>query len=87
MLNSPKGKIITLEMLFVLPGFIGKGIGKQLLLHSFEEAKKRGVEFITLLADPNAVSFYSSQGFYQTDEKESSIPNRFLSVMQKDLKK
>ena len=84
-LNSPKVNTIELEMLFVLPEFIGKGIGKQLLHHSFEKAKKLKVKFITLLADPNAVSFYASQGFYEIDKKESSIAGRFLSVLQKDL--
>ncbi|WP_302849917.1 hypothetical protein [Polaribacter batillariae] len=38
-----------------------------------------------LLADPNAVSFYNSQGFYKVDEKESTIVGRFLPMMQKDL--
>ena len=76
---------VELEMLFVLPEFIGKGIGKQLLQHSFEKAQKLNCESMTLLADPNAVPFYSSQGFYEIDKKESSIPNRFLPVMQKDL--
>ena len=85
-LNLPKNNTIELEMLFVLPEFIGKGIGKQLLLHSFKKAKLQEVKSITLLADPNAVAFYNSQGFYKIDKKESSIVGRFLPVMQKDLK-
>lgn len=84
-LNPPKNNTIVLEMLFVLPKFIGKGIGKQLLLHSFEKAKIQAVKSMTLLADPNAVAFYYSQGFYKIDKKESSIAGRFLPVMQKDL--
>ena len=76
---------IELDMLFVLPNFIGKGIGKLLLHHAFSKAKKLGSKFMTLLADPNAVPFYSSQGFYEIDKKESSIPNRFLPVLKKDL--
>ena len=40
---------------------------------------------MTLLADPNAFPFYMSQGFIIIDQKESSIPNRFLPIMQKDL--
>ncbi len=86
-LNPPKEKTIELEMLFVLPEFIGKGIGKKLLHHSFEKVKEHKVKSMTLLADPNAVSFYCSQGFYEIDKKESSIPNRFLPVLQKDLTK
>ena len=34
MLNPPKENLIELEMLFVLPEFIGKGIGKKLLIHA-----------------------------------------------------
>ncbi len=84
-LNPPKDKTIELEMLFVLPNFIGKGIGKKLLMHSFEAAKRKAVKRMTLLADPNAVPFYTSKGFYEIDRKESSIAGRFLPVMQKDL--
>lgn len=84
-LNPPIKNTIELEMLFVLPEFIGKGIGKQLLHHAFEKAKKLGSKSMTLLADPNAVLFYNSQGFYEVDKKESSIPNRFLPVLKKDL--
>ena len=83
-LNPSKGNSIELEMLFVLPKFIGKGIGKQLLHHSFKEAIKLNTTSMTLLADPNAVPFYNSQGFYEIDKKESSIVGRFLPVLQKD---
>lgn len=86
MLNPPKKKYIELEMLFVLPEFIGKGIGKQLLLHALEKAKSLNAISMTLLADPNAEKFYKSQGFVLVDKKESSVKNRFLPLMQKDLK-
>ena len=85
-LNPPKETAtIVLEMLFVLPNFIGKGIGKQLLQHSFKKALKLNVKTMTLLADPNAVSFYKKQGFVSIDKKESTIVGRFLPVMKKDL--
>lgn len=84
-LNPPKQKSIELEMLFVLPGYIGKGIGKQLLQHSFKEAINLNAKTMTLLADPNAVRFYESKGFYKISQKQSSIAGRFLLVMQKEL--
>ena len=34
-LKSTTKKIIELEFLFVLPAFIGKGIGNQLIQHAF----------------------------------------------------
>jgi N-acetylglutamate synthase-like GNAT family acetyltransferase len=85
-LNPPKTKNIELEMLFVAPRYIGKGIGKQLLHHAFKKAKQSHATFMTLLADPNAVPFYQSQGFKIIDKKESAIVGRFLPVMEKDLR-
>jgi GNAT superfamily N-acetyltransferase len=86
-LNQPIANSIELEFLFVLPNFIGKGIGKQLMQHSFIKAIELNCNLIHLLADPNAVPFYESKGFVQTDEKESAIFGRFLPVMQKSLAK
>lgn len=85
-LNPPEKRTIELEMLFVLPDFIGRKIGKQLLHHSFEKGKEFNCDSMTLLADPNAVTFYESQKFYEIDRKESSIPNRFLPILKVDLK-
>jgi len=56
-LNPPKEKSIELEMLFVLPKFIGKGIGKKLLQHALEKGVKLKATSMTLLADPNAYAF------------------------------
>tara|TARA_R110001592_G_scaffold3501_4_gene19548 strand:- start:252 stop:704 length:453 start_codon:yes stop_codon:yes gene_type:complete len=84
-LNQPKEKSIELEFLFVLPDFIGKGIGNQLIHHAFMKAKNLNCNQVTLLADPNAVSFYEYRGFTITDKKESAIAGRFLILMKKDL--
>lgn len=84
-LNQPKEETIELEFLFVLPNSIGKGIGNQLLQHSFEKAKILGAKTMQLLADPNAAPFYKSKGFIIIDEIQSSIFNRFLPLMKKDL--
>lgn len=84
-LNPPINNNSELEMLFVLPEFIGKGIGGELLEHAFHQAKIWNVDSVTLLADPNAVPFYESKGFKIIDKKESSIAGRFLPVMKKNL--
>ncbi|SDR68851.1 Ribosomal protein S18 acetylase RimI [Polaribacter sp. KT25b] len=84
-LNQPKQKSIELEFLFVLPSFIGKGIGNQLLQHAFIKSKKLNCNRVTLLADPHAVSFYESKGFIIIGKKESAIVGRFLPLLQKDL--
>jgi len=85
-LNQPKKSIIELEFLFVLPIFIGNGIGAKLLYHAFKTASKLNAKTITLLSDPNAVPFYKSKGFVIINQKESSIAGRFLPVMQKYLR-
>ncbi|WP_298782309.1 GNAT family N-acetyltransferase [uncultured Polaribacter sp.] len=86
-LNQPENKTIELEFLFVLPKFIGKGIGKQLLYHSFEKAKSLHCLDMIVLVDPNAKYFYKSKGFVTIEKKKSSIANRFLPLMKKDLNK
>ncbi|UAM98344.1 GNAT family N-acetyltransferase [Polaribacter litorisediminis] len=84
-LNQPKKETIELEFLFVLPEYIGQGIGNQLLQHSFEKAKILKAKTMQLLADPNAASFYESKGFSIIDKIQSAVFNRFLPLMQKDL--
>lgn len=42
---------------------------------------------VTLDAEPNAERFYLKFGFKTVDQLASSIPNRFLPVMELDLTK
>ena len=84
-LNQPKKQTIELEFLFVLPKLMGVGIGKKLLNHSCKKALELGCKSINLLADPNAENFYNNQGFKTISQKESTVFNRFLPVMEKDL--
>jgi N-acetylglutamate synthase-like GNAT family acetyltransferase len=84
-LNQPQEETIELEFLFVLPNYIGQGIGNQLLQHSLKKAKALKSQTMQLLADPNAAPFYESKGFMMVDKIQSSIFNRFLPLMQKDL--
>lgn len=85
-LINPKEDFVKLEMLFVLPKFIGKGIGKKLLTHALKKATISNAKTIELVADPNAIPFYTSQGFIEKEQIGSAISGRFLSLMQKDLK-
>ncbi len=74
-------KVCELDNLFILPEFIGKGIGKKLLNHAIETAQFLGLNEIVLDADPNAVGFYQKHGFKEISKKETKIEGRFFSVM------
>lgn len=77
---------IILDHLFVLPDFIGKGFGKNLLENFLKRAENLNTKSITLEADPHAETFYKKFGFTTFGVKESSIPGQFLPKMRFDLK-
>lgn len=80
--DSPKA---ILEFLFVLPKYIGKRIGGRLLRHAVYVASSQHRKVMNLEADPYAEPFYTKHGFQIIGKVKSSIPNRFLPVMQKEL--
>lgn len=85
LLKKDVNEVINLEFLFVLPAYIGQGYGGQLLNHAIQKAKELSTQSIKVLSDPNAEAFYESYGFKKIGEKESSIPERFLPIMQLDV--
>jgi GNAT superfamily N-acetyltransferase len=74
---------VKLDNLFILPEFIGKGCGKMLMEHLFAKAAYENYTLVTLDADPNAEAFYSKFGFNTISQVATSIPGRFLPVMDK----
>lgn len=73
-----------LENLWVLPEYIGKGVGKRLFRHATELARQRGYKILQLEADPNAVGFYEKMGMHKIGERHSEIEGqpRVLPVME-----
>jgi ribosomal protein S18 acetylase RimI-like enzyme len=73
-----------IENLWVLPEYIGRGIGKQLFSHATELARQRGYKRLQLEADPNAVGFYEKMGMHKIGERKSDIEGqaRVLPVME-----
>tara|TARA_R110002072_G_scaffold222619_2_gene379694 strand:- start:299 stop:757 length:459 start_codon:yes stop_codon:yes gene_type:complete len=71
-----------LNFLFVSPDYIKQGIGHQLLQHAVAYCKDGGSAILNVLSDPNAASFYAKYGFEVIDQRESSIPGRFLPEME-----
>jgi GNAT superfamily N-acetyltransferase len=55
-------KNVILEDLWVLPAFMGKGIGRALFEHAVDQAERNEGQNIELDADPHAVPFYERVG-------------------------
>ena len=70
-----------LDMLFVEPRAIGTGIGRELLRDALAQAAARGVEELTIEADPGAEPFYRAQGAERIGERVSTATGRSLPLL------
>jgi GNAT superfamily N-acetyltransferase len=77
-------KTIKLDNLFVLPEYIGKGLGRLLMEHFLLNINKANT--ITLNSEPNAEPFYSKLGFVKVGEIETSIKDRYMPIMELTIK-
>lgn len=73
-----------IENLWVLPNYIGEGIGKQLYLHALSRSLELGYLKLRLASDPNAVGFYEKLGMTRIGEHNYPIEgqSRVLPVME-----
>ena len=76
---------VKLDNMFVHPDFIGQGYGKALINDFMIRAKNSGYNRVELEADPIAEEFYKKLGFRVTGKTETSIENRFLPIMEKEI--
>jgi ribosomal protein S18 acetylase RimI-like enzyme len=78
-----------LENLWVLPEYIGKGVGKALFFHATDLSRQRGYRTLQLEADPNAMGFYEKMGMYKVGERRSEVDGqpRVLPIMEMRLEK
>jgi len=64
---SVKGnKVLEIERIYAAKEYIGKGIGKELMLASIQEARQRNCDSIWLGVwekNPRAIAFYTKWGF------------------------
>jgi GNAT superfamily N-acetyltransferase len=60
--------IAWIENMWVLPEYMGKGVGRQLFLHALELSRQRGCKSLRLEADPNAVGYYEKMGMSKIGE-------------------
>ena len=82
-----KDGIAWIDNLWVLPEYIGQGIGKQLFLDAISRARETGYKTLRLEADPNAVGFYERMGMRKIGERHSEVDGqpRILPIMEIDL--
>jgi ribosomal protein S18 acetylase RimI-like enzyme len=73
-----------IEDLWVLPEYIGKGIGRMLFLHAADLSRQRGYKTLQLESDPNAIGFYEKMGLYKIGERHSEVGGypRILPIME-----
>jgi len=72
---------LNLNKLFVEPRHIRSGVGRALLAHAVAEARQRGSERLTILADPNAAGFYERNDAVRIGEAPSdAVPGRLLPL-------
>jgi GNAT superfamily N-acetyltransferase len=78
---------LWLDNLWVLPNFMGQGIGKQLFQHALERSKTLGASILKIEADPNAQSFYEKMGVRKVGERHGEIDGqpRILPIMEINL--
>ena len=74
-LTSAGGEL-ELEHLWVLPGWIGSGVGRLLFEHAMREAARRGASAVAIEADPNAEGFYLRMGARRVGENVYEIEGR-----------
>lgn len=83
LLVTTNKELFELEALFVLPTFIGKGIGKNLFNHAMKLANSLSAKEVKIVADPYAKEFYLNVGAVLVGEEASgSIAGRTLPVLQ-----
>lgn len=78
----------SVEAVFTLPQYTGKGLGSQIIEAIKSEARERGFEQLTLSSTPNAQPFYEKHGFKLLRESmySSALAQAELRCMEMSLK-
>ncbi len=79
------GHEAALDHLWVLPEYMGQGLGRALLLGALKYCAAVGVQRLSVAADPNAVKFYSKLGAVHRGRIDSKPARRTLPVLDFDL--
>lgn len=77
-----------IEVFFVDPNAMGKGVGAHLFQALVSLAAKRGITQLTIASDPNAAAFYEKMGARPIGSVPSeSMPGRRLPLLKVDIAK
>jgi GNAT superfamily N-acetyltransferase len=78
---------LWLDNLWVMPEFIGKGIGKELFHHALERSRAREAPVLRIESEPNAQVFYEKMGARKIGEHHTEVDgqSRVLPVMEINL--
>lgn len=73
-----------LDNIFVLPAYMGQGVGKALFTHALSRARALGYEIVRLEAEPNAIGFYEKMRMRKIGEYEYELDGqpRILPIME-----
>lgn len=70
--HNPKGKIVFVSALGILPQFQGKGLGSELLVFFIKKMREEGRKSIYLRSANKARSFYEKHGFALVKQEENA---------------
>ncbi len=71
-----------LEHIFILPEFIGQGIGTDLMATAKKICAKTNIDRLYIFSDPNAKGFYDKLGAKYINESPSNIEGRTVSLFE-----
>jgi GNAT superfamily N-acetyltransferase len=82
----PDGESADLDLFFVDPPFMGRGVGRVLFEAAVRIAQALDARTLTILADPNAAPFYERVGArFLRNAPSDAIPGRSLPLYEYDL--
>jgi GNAT superfamily N-acetyltransferase len=79
--QSEEPATLDLDKLFVEPRRVHSGVGRALIAHAIDEARRRDAKRLTILSDPYAAGFYERNGARLIgDAPSDAIPGRSLPL-------
>jgi GNAT superfamily N-acetyltransferase len=77
---SLEKRAARLDHLWVLPDFMGRGIGRRLLLHALTRCREVGVHTLEIESDPHAQGFYEKMGARRIGDTVGEVDGRPRSL-------